>query len=126
PAGGARAPEDEFPAWAGHQRRPQLGRRQRLGGRTPGPKGEPRPRAAWARKGGGAAAGVRVNFVGNQDRLGGSAGQAAEVWLRAAYQIWSSGRLACSQRSVAMALAPATVQCMPDSLRRCPMTALQP
>lgn len=28
--------------------------------------------------------GVRVNFVGNQDRLAGSAGQAADVWLRGA------------------------------------------
>jgi hypothetical protein len=28
--------------------------------------------------------GVRVNFVGNQVRLAGSAGQAAGVWLRGA------------------------------------------
>src|SRR5712691_7285524 len=74
----------------------------------------------------GITAGVRVIFVGDQDHLAGSAGQAAGVWLRGAGQIWSSDRLACWQRSVAMALAPAAVQCMPDSLRRCPMTALQP
>src|SRR6266704_5712535 len=69
---------------------------------------------------------VHDNFVGEQDRLAGSAGQAAGVWLRGAYQIRSSGRLACWQRSVAMASAPTTVQRMPDSLRRCPMTALHP
>jgi len=39
---------------------------------------------------------VHVNFVGDQDRLAGPAGQAASVWLRFADQIWSSGRLACS------------------------------
>ena len=69
---------------------------------------------------------VRVRFVGDQDRLAGRAGQAAGVWLGAGFQIWSSGLLACWQRRVVMALAPATVQCMPDSLRRWPMTALQP
>src|SRR5579864_5552467 len=72
------------------------------------------------------ARGVQANFVGEQDRLAGLAGQAAGVWLRAGFQIWSSGLLACWQRSVVMAVAPATVQCMPDSLRRWPMTALQP
>ena len=36
-------------------------------------------------------------------------------------QIRSSGRLACWQRSVVMALPPATVRCMPDSLRRWPV-----
>ena len=69
---------------------------------------------------------VHANFVGDQDRLAGSAGQAAGVWLRAGFQIWSSGLLACWQRSVVIALAPATVQCMPDCLRRWPTTALQP
>ena len=52
-----------------------------------------------------AARRVHGNFVGDQDRLAGSAGQAALVWLRDALQIWSSGRLACWQRSVAMASA---------------------
>ena len=70
--------------------------------------------------------GVRANFVGDQDRLAGSAGQAALAWLRFECQIWSSGRLACSQRSAEMASAPATVHLMPDDFRRWPMTALQP
>src|SRR6266508_107196 len=70
--------------------------------------------------------GVCANLVGDQDRLAGAAGQAAGVWLRGACQIWSSGRLARWQRSVAMASAPATVQRMPESLRRCPMTDLHP
>src|SRR5689334_11019824 len=65
---------------------------------------------------------VHANFVGEQDRLWGPAGQAAGVWLRGARQIWSSGLLASWQRSVVMASAPAVVQCMPDNLRRCPMT----
>src|SRR5512135_3172317 len=74
----------------------------------------------------GGPGGVCVIFVGKQDRLSCSAGQAAPVWLRRAFQIWSSGLLACWQRRVVMALAPATVQCMPESLSRWPMTALQP
>jgi hypothetical protein len=47
---------------------------------------------------------VHANFVGEQDRLAGLAGQAAGVWLRAGFQIWSSGLLACWQRSVVMAV----------------------
>src|SRR5712664_3036516 len=69
--------------------------------------------------------GVRASFVGDQDRFAGSAGHAAGVWLRAGYQTRSSGRLACWQRSVVMASAPATVQRMPDCLRRRPITDLQ-
>jgi hypothetical protein len=57
--------------------------------------------------------GVRVNFVGEQDRLVGWAGQAAGVWLCAADQIRSWGWLACWQRSVVMASAsPASVRRM--------------
>jgi hypothetical protein len=45
--------------------------------------------------------------------------------LRVACQIWLSGQLACWQRRAVMELAPATVQCMPDRLRRRPKVVLR-
>ena len=53
-------------------------------------------------------------------------GQAAPDRLRGCCQISSQRPLACWQRRVRMPVAPGWVQCMPDSLRRCPMIALHP
>src|SRR5262249_7647115 len=48
------------------------------------------------------------------------------VWMWGRCQICSQRLLASWQRRVAMLVAPGTVQRMPESLSRWPMTALQP
>ncbi len=60
------------------------------------------------------------------DRFVGCGGQATLVWLWRPDQISPHRPLASWQRRVTIPVAPRTFQRIPESLRRCPTTALQP